>query len=190
MPRPPADPLDWPGFYEPNFTPVPDDFFDVLLPALTDAELRVLCYMMRRTFGFKKRSDRISLSQITGGIVKRDGERLDGGAGISKMGAARAINGLIAKGIILAERNRSAAHGDEPTTYTLRMAGREPVSPNVTPPVTQSDTARNSGAIPPVTERDTQETAGQETVRQEGNGVTELVKRRLRAIGAIVPGEE
>ena len=55
------------GFSSPNYTQVPDELFDVLLPALSDAELRVLLYIIRRTFGFKRDADAISLSQMVHG---------------------------------------------------------------------------------------------------------------------------
>ena len=60
------------GFQSPNYTPVPDELFDELLPDLGEAELRVPLYIVRRTFGFKKDSDSISLSQMIGGITTRD----------------------------------------------------------------------------------------------------------------------
>ena len=74
------------GFDSPRYTPTPDQIFDELLAPglLTEAELRVLLYIVRRTFGWKKELDNISLSQITGGIVRRDGTRLDWGAGVAK----------------------------------------------------------------------------------------------------------
>jgi hypothetical protein len=52
------------GFGAPNTTPVPDVVFDVLAPDLGEAELRVLLYIIRRTFGFKKAADTISLGQM------------------------------------------------------------------------------------------------------------------------------
>ena len=61
---------DWPGFDAPRYTPVPDDLFDLWLPHLSGAEVKVLLYICRRTFGFKKDADAISLAQITGGIIK------------------------------------------------------------------------------------------------------------------------
>ena len=35
--------------------------FDELLPYLSEAELKVLLYIVRRTFGFKKEADAISV---------------------------------------------------------------------------------------------------------------------------------
>nr|MDP9471051.1 replication protein [Chloroflexota bacterium] len=62
------------GFASPNFTQVPDELFDVLMPQLSDAELRVLLYIVRRTFGFKRDADAISLSQMVSGITTREGQ--------------------------------------------------------------------------------------------------------------------
>jgi hypothetical protein len=57
------------GFRSPTTTPIPDEVFDELMADLTGAELKVLLYICRRTFGFKKESDTISLHQIAEGIV-------------------------------------------------------------------------------------------------------------------------
>src|SRR5215217_7316225 len=100
------------GFLPSNTTPVPDEFFDVLAPLLGEAELRVLLYIFRRTFGFKKTADNISLKQLVDGITTRDGRRLDHGAGVAKSAAVRAVRGLLEKGVIVTRRNRSAARGD------------------------------------------------------------------------------
>ena len=54
----------FPGYTSPNYTQVPDELFDRQLPDLSGAELKVLLYIMRRTFGFKKDADNISLNQI------------------------------------------------------------------------------------------------------------------------------
>jgi hypothetical protein len=116
-----AEPFHYAGFASPAVTGVPDELFDVLMPELTDAELRVLLYIVRRTFGFKRASDDISLRQMAEGITTRDGRVLDRGAGVSKATVARALRGLEAKGVIVARRNRSGARGNEPTTYALRF---------------------------------------------------------------------
>src|SRR5687767_7126295 len=99
------EPFHYEGFSSPNGTIVPDDVFDVLLPRLTDPELRVLLYIIRRTFGFKRDSDNISLRQMVAGIRTRDGRVLDGGTGMSKASVARGLKGLTAKGVIIATHN-------------------------------------------------------------------------------------
>ena len=47
------------GFSGPNYTPVPDELFDELMVELSGAELKVLLYIIRRTFGFKRDADMI-----------------------------------------------------------------------------------------------------------------------------------
>ncbi len=109
------------GWDTPNGTIVPDAFFDEVAPLLPEGELRVLLYIIRRTFGFKKASDDISLKQLVEGIRTQDGRVLDSGAGVAKSSAVRAVKGLIAKGIVRARRNQSKERGYEATTYALRF---------------------------------------------------------------------
>jgi hypothetical protein len=109
------------GFDSPNTTQVPDAFFDVVAPQLSEAELRVVLYIIRRTFGFKKDSDTISLRQMVQGITTKDGRVLDRGTGLKKSAVANALNGLELKGVILSRRNQSRERGHEPTTYALHI---------------------------------------------------------------------
>jgi hypothetical protein len=110
------------GFLVPNTTPIPDQLVDELLPILSGAEIKVVLYICRRTFGFKKQSDNISINQMLRGVIRRDGTPLDGGVGLSKPTLLRAIKSLSEKQIIIAERRGSAENGNEPTNYRLRMA--------------------------------------------------------------------
>lgn len=50
----------------PGYTRVPNDFFDII-PRLTDPELRVLLLIYRRTIGWNKDDDQISLTQFQDG---------------------------------------------------------------------------------------------------------------------------
>jgi phage replication O-like protein O len=127
------------GFRSPNYTQVPDELFDELMADLSGTELKVLLYIMRRTFGFKKDQDNISLNQICNGITRKNGKVIDRGTGLSKASAARALKSLEEKGIILRSRRRSAERGDEATTYQLNIGGT-PVSQNETPPLSQNQT--------------------------------------------------
>jgi hypothetical protein len=120
--------LDSPFFFEgiesPNGTIFPDTLLDLVMPFLTPTEWKVCTYVVRRTFGWKKASDRISLEQICHGIVRRDGSRLDHGTQLDRKTAIKALRGLETKGVIVAQRNYSDAHGFEPTTYGLRFRGQ------------------------------------------------------------------
>jgi len=89
-----------PGFRKPTTTPTPDDIFDEWLSVLSFAELKVLLYIVRRTFGFGKDSDAISLRQICEGIKTRDGRVLDRGTGLSRKAAFQATQSLETKRLI------------------------------------------------------------------------------------------
>jgi hypothetical protein len=120
------------GFRSPAYTQVPDELFDELLPDLSGAELKTLLYVIRRTFGFKRESDSISLAQMLHGLHASDGRRLDRGVGISKPTLLQALRSLEDRQVIVTERRRSAEKGNEPTVYRLRFA--EDAIPDGAPP--------------------------------------------------------
>src|SRR5579875_417327 len=92
----------------PTPTPVPDEILDVWMLELGEAEIKVLFYIVRRTLGFRKEADPISLSQFMHGIVTRDGRVLDRGCGIrSRRHVVRALTALEEKGLIRAEKGRT-----------------------------------------------------------------------------------
>jgi phage replication O-like protein O len=114
------------GFQFPTTTPVPDEVFDLLLPQLNGAELKVLLYICRRTFGFKKQWDMISLNQIASGITTRDGRVLDRGTGLSKRHVQRALKHLEKKQIITVQRRRDETGLNEINTYSLHFQHLDP----------------------------------------------------------------
>ena len=123
MDEPQAIP-QFPGFRSPNYTMVPDDLFDDLMAGLSGAELKVLLYIIRRTFGFKKHSDDISLNQICQGIKARNGRLLDRGTGLSRSTVKVALQALLAKSVIVAAHRSSAKRGFEATTFRLHIAAQ------------------------------------------------------------------
>jgi len=153
--------LDFQGFRSPNTTPLPDEFFDFVLYYLTGAETKVCLYIARRTFGWKKPTDNISLMQMVNGITKKTGEILDRGTGLSKSSVAKAVNSLVEMNVVIRNRRRSVEKGDEPTTYSLNVID-DPVSRKWTPP---SAKKRQGG----VQKMDTQQTVLQETVNNHVN---------------------
>ena len=157
---------DWEfgGFSSPNTTPIPDEFFDVLAPRLKEAELRVLLYIMRRTFGFKKTSDSISLRQMTEGVRTADGRILDEGTGLSKKAVIQAIRSLVRRKIIIATPRQSPEKGTETTTYRLNII--QP--PEITTPGCTKVTGGGYPSTPGgVTLGNPQETVKQQTVKQD-----------------------
>lgn len=153
------------GYTSPKYTQIPDELFDEQLPFLSGAELKVLLYIMRRTFGFKKDSDDISFSQICRGITTHDGRVLDLGTGLSSSTAQAAIKGLTEKHIITATRRVSRERGNEPTTYALNLG--TPYGENRHSPLPKIDKAlwRKS----PTQETVLQKTEEQHTVSNDSN---------------------
>jgi len=122
MPRP-ADMPTLRGLPNPNTTPLPNCIVDDYLPFFTGAELKVILYLVRRTLGFHKTRDAISLSQICNGIVRKDGRRLDRGTGLHKSTACDALNALTGWGMIKRVTRRDPVRGDLPTEYILWIDG-------------------------------------------------------------------
>ncbi len=145
------------GFASPNFTQVPDELFDVLAPELTEAELRVLLYIVRRTFGFKKQADAISVSQLVGGLKSRDGRLLDKGTGMSRSAVWRGATGLVEKGVLAVQRTRSEDGDYESNVYSLRF--REGVS-------LQKSNPRSPKEQPVTLQESRQDTDGETDERQ------------------------
>lgn len=159
---------DWQfeGFSDPAYTQTPDAVFDFLMPRLSESELKVLLYVIRRTFGFKKQSDDISLRQMVEGIRTKDGRQLDNGTGLSRPSVTKGVRGLVAHGVLTAVRNSSQERGDEPTSYRLRFRG-DPVETSL-PRGSQESFEGGGNDLPrdrrkPVTP---QETVIQKTERQ------------------------
>jgi hypothetical protein len=176
------------GFFRPTTTPTPDEIFDVWLSELTGSELKVLLYIARRTFGFKKDADRISLTQICEGIVTREGKVLDRGTGLSRTSASRAVKTLESLGLIVVRRSQDEGGEYEANTYRLRFRGFDDGrdtdsesnddsggegSPKSGPGVVQKSDYRSTKSGLPVVQKldpqqtESQETASQQTVRQQ-----------------------
>jgi hypothetical protein len=166
------------GFESPHYTQVPDDFFDLLLSELTPAEFKVCAYIIRRTFGWKKDADAISLSQMVNGIRRRDGTHVDGGTGLTKPTVIAAIKGLLEKGVIVRQLNSSPERGNEASTYALRLAGDplDPAASALPPPVKEVD----RGESPPPSNGLT--TPGKEVDRGEHLPLSGDLTGRVKAL--------
>lgn len=146
----------------PNSTQIPNVILDQWLPHLSGSELRVVLYVCRRTYGFGKLEDRISLKQMSEGIKRKDGSVLDQGAGLSKSAAAEACKSLEQKRVLNRSQQSAEGKGDTATAYSLNLdrrpggGGREGVQ--------KSDTGCPETGHAPVQNLDTQNTEVQNTV--------------------------
>ena len=171
------------GFSGPNGTIVPDDVFDLLAPRLKESELRVLLYIVRRTFGFGKSADAISLSQLTRGIKTRDGRILDYGTGMSKKAVIAGVKGLVSKGIITVERRRTEKGDTDTNIYKLRFRndrppvteGDPPGGPSTLPPDTSGNYPGCPASPPPGTPSNTQDSVVQDSALQDSENNTPVV---------------
>lgn len=94
--------------------------------SLSSSEQKVLDYILRRTWGFDKTSDEISLSQLEKGI-----RNLDNGTGLSRPTIIKAIRGLVLKGFIKKSEGEKAncyelvKDFNYPSKESLLFAGKE-----------------------------------------------------------------
>lgn len=103
----------FPGFpREPktNYFPFPK-VVNGYVHLLTGSEFKVLWYILRHTWGYKKTSDTISYEQFMEGI-----RGTDAGTGLRKEAISKAIKGLEKKGFIEVTRRHK-----RPSVYKLRF---------------------------------------------------------------------
>src|SRR6266568_294940 len=165
------------GFEPANTTPVPDVLFDVLLPYLNEAQLKVMLYIIRRTLGFKKTSDAISLNQFRRGITTKDGKKLDDGCGLKNFTTiSKALKELEQMNCIESDKRETDEGNNLTTVYRIRFRGTTPNVVGTTDNVvgvlrqTYDRTTSSGGRVLRQTEpQETvrQQTDSQETVRQE-----------------------
>lgn len=87
----------------PNSYQKPNLYTDKLMRFLTGDEWKTLDYALRRTFGFQREMDRISVSQFMNGNGRLDGEGVpvEFGTGLSREAQIRALNELMRFGILV-----------------------------------------------------------------------------------------
>lgn len=109
------------GFTIPNYTLVPDEVFDFLLSLLSGSEIKTLLYITRRTFGYSKESENISLKRMLKGYIDKDRNIIDNGVGLTKPSLLKTLRSLSKNKIIIKEKQFSKERGDEPTNYRLNF---------------------------------------------------------------------
>jgi len=101
---------------------VPAVLIDRWMAVLSDTELRVALYVCRRTCGWGKEADVISMAQFTGGIVARDGRVVDGGCGLRRPQSVYAALALLERrGLLTLTRRRTPWGASLPPSYALTL---------------------------------------------------------------------
>ena len=76
------------GYNAPNYTQIPNELLDDHLPNMKDAELRVVLSIARKTIGWHKQHDRISLTQL---------QKM---TGMSRQGVLNGITDAVERGVV------------------------------------------------------------------------------------------
>jgi phage replication O-like protein O len=85
------------GYEAPNYTQTPNELFD-LIPEMGIAELKVTLVVVRKTLGWHKREDRISLTQL---------QEL---TGLSRQGVIDGILDAVARGTVKQHKHETGSH--------------------------------------------------------------------------------
>jgi len=115
------------GFEPPseNWSKLPHAMINNLCIVETLAEMKVILYVLRHTWGFQEFDElkRITLDEFQNGRKRKDGSRIDGGTGLSvnaiKDGIARAIE----HGFLIQQSDERDA-GRQSHCYALNMSDR------------------------------------------------------------------
>ena len=122
---------------KPNFTQIPNVLLDEWLGDLSMGELKVLLYVMRRTYGFHKDKDTISFSQIIHGI-----KGIECGTKLGKETLSRAINSLEQKGLLIVGREKMT------NSYELNLYYPSSTKIELVPKSNQSSTKIEPKVVP------------------------------------------
>lgn len=139
--------------FAPNFTQTPNVLFDDWLPKLSFVELKVLMVIMRKTFGWHKVRDQISLSQL---------ENLTGARREAIIKATKSLekNGLIVKTkvgkkgsentyyelVITEDSNNSYQYDQRTPPSTMNVPTKETLTKEI-----KKNTKKKAPAAPPIT---------------------------------------
>jgi len=139
----------------------------------TEAEVKVMLYLLRRTRGFQKVSDQVSVRQICHGLRRKQaGAALELGTGLTMGAVSGALTRLVEKGLITRERGSGTQADRYTPTITQRSENR-----NHTAAVAKSS-IRKSGTLS-VPESRTLSVRKTRTTKERGN--TEETKRPRQA---------
>ena len=109
------------GFQSPTYTLIPKVVADSLMQDLTTGELRCLLYILGHTFGWKKYTDQISISQFMHGIKSKEGEVKDLGVGLSKNALLKSLSFLEGKKLIHRKRRMTRMGDCDATEFSINL---------------------------------------------------------------------
>ena len=95
------------GFGEPkeNWSRLPHVLIDELSNITSEAELKVILYILRHTWGYQDADKRITNDEFCKGRKRKDGTRIDAGCGISRNSIRSGIEKAVEHGYIVVEED-------------------------------------------------------------------------------------
>ena len=93
--------------HEPNVTQVPNIFFEYWMAQLTPAEFKVLMCLSRKTFGWHKKKDKVSIKQI---------QKM---TQLHKSGIVKNVQKLIDLGLVKKIKSKTSDGDDAPNEYEI-----------------------------------------------------------------------
>ena len=110
------------GLRIPNSTQMPNEVLDNYIADLNEAELKVLLYLVRKTFGYNKvMGDAIALSQFMNGTKRKDGTIQDRGTGLSKTSILQALGTLEKIGFVEITKKSKEDGSKDTSFYRLKI---------------------------------------------------------------------
>jgi len=114
------------GFERPtdNYSKLPHSFIDLLPTIDTMAEMKVVIYLLRHTWGFSEfgKPKKLTTDEFANGRKKRDQSRMDAGTGLSENSVRAGLEKAVEHGFIIIETNESDKARIE-KWYCLNMEG-------------------------------------------------------------------
>ena len=122
-------PKTFPGFDPPdrNWSKLPHSLIDALPTTDSQAEVKVVLYVLRHTWGFQEleRGKRITLDEFMHGRRRRDGSRIDSGTGLCLNSVKAGVRKAVERGFLIQEPDGRHDNGRASHVYSLRMAPAE-----------------------------------------------------------------
>lgn len=100
---------DFQGFRKPeqNWFKLPNEWTDITAEITTLAELKVVEYVLRHTWGWQEYDQlrRITIDEFEHGRKYKDGSRMDKGTGLSKPSIINGLKSAVDRGLLIVEEN-------------------------------------------------------------------------------------
>lgn len=133
-------------FKRPSHTQLPNEILDELMAELSGSEFKVLCYIARRTFGFHRDEETISLNQIAGGLKTKDGRVLDRGTGLTQKSVVTAVQSLEEKDLIFVDRTPKEG-GFVSNSYRILLEDEDFLESDPSVKITEGGSVKNTEGV-------------------------------------------